>query len=327
MEYRAFGETGLQVSVLGFGCWEMGGGYGDVEEQALTAAVQTAIDRGINIFDTAPAYGYGRSEQLLGRALGARRKDVYIVTKCGIGIEGRPSVRDSSRETILQQLEKSLRDLNTDYVDVYLIHWPDRSRPFEEAFRVMDDIVQAGKARFVGVSNFKLEELQACERVRRVDVVQYGLNLFDRRMEQSIFPYCHSRNIGVMVYGPLAYGMLTGTLTDRSQLKENDWRSRSVMPQLMLRLFSEENFPRNLAIVRDLQALARQHGKTLPQFALAWVLAHPGVHTVLMGTRAPHEIEENLGAVGWAPDAATNAAIDEIFARHGVSAYPEFWLE
>src|SRR5439155_5392270 len=143
-------------------------------------------------------------------------------------------------------------DLGMDYVDVLLIHWPDRDTPFEESMAALDEVVQAGKARFVGLSNFKLEEIKRCMAVRRVDVVQYGLNLFDRRMEQAIYPYCRENIIGVMVYGPLAYGLLTGAFSPETRFGENDWRARGgILPQLMLRFFAEENFPHNLAVVEE----------------------------------------------------------------------------
>jgi aryl-alcohol dehydrogenase-like predicted oxidoreductase len=327
MEYRDFGATGLRVSALGFGCWEMSGQYGDVEEQALTTAVHAAIDRGVNCFDTAPAYGYGRSEQVLGRAIGDRRKDVLVVTKCGIGYPDRPSRRDGRREAILASVDKSLQDLGMDYVDVLLIHWPDRDTPFEESMAALEEVVRAGKARFVGLSNFKLEEIQRCMAVRRVDVVQYGLNLFDRRMEQAIFPYCRENNIGVMVYGPLAYGLLAGAFSPETRFGDNDWRARGGLPQLMLRFFNAENFPRNLAVVDDLKAIAARQDKSVANLALAWVLGHPEVSTALVGTRTPDEVEKNQAAIGWQLDAASRAEIDRVFERHGVGTCPEFWLE
>ncbi|TMK56225.1 MAG: aldo/keto reductase, partial [Actinobacteria bacterium] len=154
MEYRPFGQTGLEVSAIGFGCWEIGGGYGSVEETEFARAIGRALDLGINCFDTAEGYGFGASESALGRALGRRREDAIVVTKFGMAYRDMPNMRDSSRERVLASIDKSLKHLGTDYVDVYLIHWPDRRVPFEETMSALDDIVREGKVRFVGVSNF-----------------------------------------------------------------------------------------------------------------------------------------------------------------------------
>ena len=155
MEYRAFGRTGLDVSAIGFGCWEIGGGYGHFEESDVVKAVHRALDLGINLFDTAEGYGFGQSEEILGKALGARRQEAIVVTKWGIYQDEGPWRRDSRRETALAAIDRSLKALGTDYVDVYLVHWPDRDVPLEEPMGVLEEIVQAGKARFVGVSNFR----------------------------------------------------------------------------------------------------------------------------------------------------------------------------
>src|SRR5208282_3860812 len=172
MEYRAFGKTGIQISAMGFGCWEIGGGYGSIEETEFIKAINRALDIGINSFDTAEAYGFGASEKSLAKALGSRRKEAVITTKFGVGYPDKPNYRDSTRKRIMESIEQSLKNLNTDYADVYLIHWPDRSTPFEESMRALDDLVQQGKVRAVGLSNFKLNEIQACMAARRVDVVQ-----------------------------------------------------------------------------------------------------------------------------------------------------------
>jgi aryl-alcohol dehydrogenase-like predicted oxidoreductase len=330
MEYRQFGQTDLQVSAMGFGCWEIGGTYGKIEEAQFQQAVQRAIDVGINCFDTAEAYGMGASEQALARALGERRTDVYVVTKFGVGYEEAPNRRDSSRQRVMASIEKSLRNLQTDYVDVYLVHWPDVNTPFEETMRALDDIVQQGKARYIGVSNFRLAQLEACMRVRRIDVAQYGWNMFDRRMQTEIFPYCATQHIGVMAYGSLAYGMLTGTFHANMQFDEDDWRSRRGrmgVINLFRTLFGPDYFPRNLRTVEELKALAAEYHKTLPQFVLRWTLSNPAISVGLVGCRQAAEVEENLGALGWSISAADMAAIDAIFARHGAMTTPPGWLE
>src|SRR6266567_160386 len=242
MEYRPFGQTDLQVSAMGFGCWEIGGTYGKIDEAQFQQAVQRAIDAGINCFDTAEAYGMGTSEQALARALGARRQAVSMVTKFGVGYEEAPNRRDSSRQRVMASIEKSLQNLQTDYVDVYLVHWPDVHTPFDE----------------------------------------------------------------------------------------NDWRARAGQMgvlNLFRTLFGPDDFPRNLRAVEELKALAAEYHKTLPQFALRWTTSHPVISVALVGCRQASEVEENLGALGWAISEADMAAIDAIFARHNAVTMPAGWLE
>jgi aryl-alcohol dehydrogenase-like predicted oxidoreductase len=330
MEFRQFGRTSLKVSALGFGCWEIGGTYGRIEEGEFQRAVAQAIDGGITCFDTAEAYGMGVSEEALARALGGRRNDVVIATKFGVGYEEMPNRRDSSRERVLASIDKSLQRLRTDHVDIYLVHWPDPNTPLDETMRALDDIVRQGKARHIGVSNFRPAQIEDCMRLRPIDVVQYGWNMFDRRMQTEIFPYCAAHQIAVMAYGSLAYGMLSGTFHAGMKFEESDWRSRGGMLgslNLFRTLFGPEHFPRNLAAVEELKRLAAKYGKSLPQFALRWTLSNPVVGTALVGLRTPDEVTENLGALGWEISNANMAEIDAILARHGAVTVPPGWLE
>jgi aryl-alcohol dehydrogenase-like predicted oxidoreductase len=331
MEYRAFGKTGIQISAVGFGCWEIGGGYGSIEETEFIRAVNRALDLGINSFDTAEAYGFGASETSLAKALGSRRKEAVITTKFGVGYpDAAPSYRDSRRQRVMASIEKSLKALNTDYVDVYLIHWPDRGIPFEEPMRALDDLVKQGKVRAVGLSNFKLDEIKTCAKTRPIDVVQYCWNMFDRRMQAEIFPYCREQNIGVMAYGSLAYGMLTGTFSEEMTFDKGDWRSKRgqlLNINLFQHLFDAEHFLKNLRAVEELKAMAARYGKTLPQLALRWTTSNPVVSTALVGCRNPNEVDDNIGALGWSISDADMKQIDEIFARHGAVTMPQVWLE
>jgi aryl-alcohol dehydrogenase-like predicted oxidoreductase len=330
MEFRQFGRTGLKVSAVGFGCWEIGGTYGRIDERQFQRAVAQAIDSGITCFDTAEAYGMGVSEEALARALGGRRNDVVIATKFGVGYEEMPNRRDSSRERVLASIDKSLRRLRTDHVDVYLVHWPDPNTPLEETMRALDDVVRQGKVRFIGVSNFRLAKIEECARLRRIDVVQYAWNMFDRRMQAEIFPYCAAQQIAVMAYGSLAYGMLSGTFHAGMSFDENDWRSRGGnlgSLNLFRTLFGPEHFPRNLAAVEELKRLAAKYGKSLPQFALGWTLSNPVVGTALVGFRTSAEVAENLGALGWEISNADMVEIDAVLARHGAVTVPPGWLE
>jgi myo-inositol catabolism protein IolS len=330
MEFRPLGRTDLNVSAIGFGCWEIGGTYGRIDERDFQRAVAEGIDGGITCFDTAEAYGMGVSEEALARALMGRRNDVVIATKFGVGYEEMPNRRDSSRARVATSIDKSLRRLRTDHVDIYLVHWPDANTPLDETMAALDDVVRQGKARYVGVSNFRLAQIEEAMRLRRVDIVQYAWNMFDRRMQAEIFPYCAAQQIGVMAYGSLAYGMLSGVFHPQMQFAESDWRSKRGMLgnlNLFRTLFGPENFPSNLAAVEELKGLAAKYGKTLPQFALRWVLSNPVVGTALVGCRTSAEVTENLGAHGWAIGDADMAEIDTILSRHGAVTMPPGWLE
>jgi aryl-alcohol dehydrogenase-like predicted oxidoreductase len=330
MEYRQFGRTDLKVSAIGFGCWEIGGTYGHIDESEFRGAVAQAIDSGITCFDTAEAYGMGVSEEALARALGGRRNDVVIATKFGVGYDEMPNRRDSSRTRVLTSIDKSLRRLRTDQVDIYLVHWPDPNTPLDETMSALDDIVRQGKARYIGVSNFRLAQIEQAMRLRGVDVVQYAWNMFDRRMQAEIFPYCAAQQIGVMAYGSLAYGMLSGAFHAGMQFEESDWRSKAGMLgniNLFRTLFGPEYLPGNLAAVEELKRLAAKYGKSLPQFALCWTLSNPVAGTALVGFRTPTEVTENLGALGWEISNVDLAEVDAILGRHGAVTVPPGWLE
>lgn len=330
MEYRAFGQTGIQISAIGVGCWEIGGGYGSIEETEFIKAVNRALDLGINCFDTAQAYGFGASEKSLAKALGSRRKEAVITTKFGVGYKEAPNFRDSSRKRIMESIESSLAALNTDYVDVYMVHWPDVNTPFEETMRALDELVQQGKVRAVGISNFRLSQIETSMKTRRVDVAQYCWNMFDRRMQKEIYPYCQQHGIGVMAYGSLAYGLLTGAFTEDTNFESDDWRARRGRMggiNLFQHLFGPDYFPKNIRVVEELKGMAKRYGKSLPQFALRWTLSNPVISTALVGCRNSAEVDDNVGALDWAISDADMKEIDAIFAKHGVDPTPDLWLE
>jgi myo-inositol catabolism protein IolS len=241
-----------------------------------------------------------------------------------------PNRRDSRRDRVLASIDKSLQRLNTDHVDVYLVHWPDPNTPLDETMHALDDIVRQGKARYVGISNFRLAQIEEAMRLRRVDVAQYAWNMFDRRMQAEIYPYCAAQQVAVMAYGSLAYGMLSGTFHAGMRFEESDWRSRAGNVgnlNLFRSLFGPEQFPRNLAAVEALKPLAAKYGKSLPQFALRWTLSNPVIGTALVGFREPAEVTENLGALGWEISGADMIEIDAILAHHGCVTVPPGWLE
>jgi aryl-alcohol dehydrogenase-like predicted oxidoreductase len=320
------GGSELEVSTIGFGCWEMGGTqYGQVDDQEEIRAVHRAIDLGVTLFDTAAIYGPGHSEEVLGRALGARRNEIVLVTKGGLvwdGLARGSSRRDSSYWALTQGLEASLHRLRTDRVDLFLIHWPDVNTPMEEAARALDHLVKAGKTRYVGVSNFSADQLRGISQHAPGIANQVGYNLFDRRWERQMFPTALELGVGVMAYGPMAHGLLTGTFNRDTTFVEWDWRSHGVA--FGQALFTPENFPRNVEVADRLKAVAQRLGTTLPKMAIAWVLQHPAVSVALSGTRKPEEIEHNVGALEVRFSRSDLDEIDEIMqgAAGQVEAIP-----
>ena len=316
MRYRPFGRTGLQVSVVGFGCWPMAGDrYGAIEDGEAVKAIHRALDRGVNCVDTAPAYGAGHSEEVVARALENRRKDVILVTKCGVKVPpaGQPGpLRDASRANILREVDESLKRLRTDWVDVLLVHWPDSSTPFDESMRALDEVVTSGRARFVGVSNFTGAMLAECMRTRRVDVSQVGYHMLDRRQEQETFPYCAGNGIGVMGYGSLGHGLLTGAFTATTTFEAGrDWRAGGVA--FGQPIFRGDNLKTNVGVVERLRReVAEPRGVPLSQIALAWVLANPVISTALVGARTPAEVDANDAGAELELSAAERATVDRI---------------
>jgi aryl-alcohol dehydrogenase-like predicted oxidoreductase len=284
----------MRVSTICFGTWAFGGEWGEQDLAANKAAIRKALDLGINFFDTAQAYGFGAAEQFLSQALQpelrAKRQEFVLATKGGLRQAGDQLVRDSSRAWLRQGLESSLRALGTDYIDLYLIHWPDPTTPMAEVVATLDEFVAEGKVRFVGGSNFSLRQIQAFEELRHLDGIQPPYHLFRREIEASILPYCQQHHIGVQVYGPLAHGLLAGRYTPSTTFSSDDWRSKSD-------IFKGEPFKRNLQIVEQLKQIAQQRQCTLPQLAVAWVLAHPAVDVAIVGATNPAEIADTaLGA-------------------------------
>ena len=315
MELRTFGRTGLTVSAMGFGSWPMAGQnrYGAIEDADAIKAIQRALDAGVTCVDTAPSYGWGHAEEVVGQALAGRRHQVTLVTKCGLAQQPGQvrAARDISRVGLFQHIEDSLRRIQTDVIDVYLIHWPTESSPYEESFQAMDDLVRAGKVRFVGVSNFTVEQMERCRSVRPIDVVQVGYHLFDRRMEREVFPYCAKHNIGLMTYGPLAHGLLTGTMAADTRFDESDWRAGGIA--FGQPLFKPENLKKNVAVVERLaREVAAPRGVPVSQIALAWVLRNPVITVALVGARNPAEVEQNLVGAALKLTAAEVAKIEEI---------------
>jgi aryl-alcohol dehydrogenase-like predicted oxidoreductase len=309
MQYTQLGEHGPRVSRIAFGNWSAGGDWGSVDRDAAVGAIYAALDQGITLFDTARAYGFGAAEELLGKALGpefrSARQSLVIATKGGLRNEGGLPVRDSSPAALRLDLEASLRSLGTDYVDLYQVHWPDPATPIETTAETLDTFVREGKVRYVGVSNYDARQMTAFQRVRPIDTVQPPYHMFRREIEGSILPFAREHGIGVLVYGPMAHGLLSGRMTEATTFAPDDWRSKSD-------LFKGDAFRRNLAIVRQLAELARRRNATVAQLAIAWTLASPGVDAAIVGARSPEQIRQTAPAAGLTLSPEEMAQIDLI---------------
>lgn len=311
MQYIDLGQTGLRVSRICFGSWAFGGDWGGQDAEDAKAAVRRALELGIDFFDTAQAYGWGASERLLAEALRdeiARRRDrLVLATKGGLRKEGGGLRRDASPGWLRRGLEESLRNLGTDYIDVYQVHWPDPEVPLAETAGELDAFVKEGKVRFAGVSNFEAAQMEEMGKTRPVDTLQPPYHLFRRDVEEETLPYCREHGIGVLVYSPLAHGLLTGKYSPGHVFPEGDWRRRSP-------LFQGGTFRRNLEIVRRLEAFARERGLSVAELAVAWTLSHPAVHSAIVGARRPSHIEGSAGAADVTLSEEDRAAIDPITA-------------
>ncbi len=316
METITLGKTGLEVSRICLGTWQFGGDWGQIDRAEAVATVTRARELGIDFFDTAQGYGWGASEKLLAQALaGVPREQVVIATKGGLQSEGKKLLRDSSPTWLRKGVEESLGHLGTDYIDLYQVHWPDPNTPFAETTAALDELVAEGKIRHVGLSNFDAVQMASFERTGRLETLQPPYHMLRRDIEQSILPHCAAHNIGVLAYGPLAHGLLSGRFTRDTQLAPDDWRHGSD-------LFSGDAYQRNLEIVERLRELAAELDITVAQLAIAWTLANPAVHVAIVGARRPNHIEGAAPAADVHLDAAAMARVEEILAQAAVVGGP-----
>ena len=290
MKHITLGKSGLDVSRVAFGTWQLGGDWGPTDTAEAIAAIRQAAEAGVTFFDTAQAYGFGASEQILGKALSVlRRDDVVIATKGGLRQTAKGLVRDSSPKWIRYGVEASLKALGTDYIDLYQLHWPDSATPFEDTADALAKLVADGKVRHVGVSNFDTAQMSEFSKTLDVETLQPPYHLFRRDIEAEVLPYAGAHEIGVLVYGPLAHGLLSGHLHAGTRFAPEDWRAKSPM-------FHGDPYRINLDVVARLQAVADELGLSLPQLALAWTLANPAVHAAIVGTRSAEHIAEAVAA-------------------------------
>jgi aryl-alcohol dehydrogenase-like predicted oxidoreductase len=310
MKNIRLGRSGLKVSPIAFGTWQLGGDWGATDEEAAIAAIRRAADGGINFFDTAQAYGFGASETVLAKALkGMPRDHVVIATKGGLRpVAGGGAVRDSSPDWIRRGVDASLKALGTDYIDLYQVHWPDAKVPFVETAGTLADLKTAGKIRHVGVSNFDAAEMEEFSRTLPVETLQPVYHLFRRDIEESVLPYTKAHDIGVLVYGPLGHGLLSGALTPETHFAPDDWRSRSDV-------FKGESYRRNLRVVSALDRFAQvELGTSVSRLAVAWALANPAVHVAIVGTRNPAHIDDAIAAADIELDPSALRRIEDIIS-------------
>jgi aryl-alcohol dehydrogenase-like predicted oxidoreductase len=311
MQTVTLGATRLEVAPLAYGTWQFGGDWGPVDERAAIEAIQHARSLDINFFDTAQAYGFGRSERLLGTALAAdlrsARESVVIATKGGLRMDGGRLVRDASPAWLRKGAEASLDALGTDYIDLYQLHWPDPRTPIRETAAALAELTREGLIRHVGVSNYTTGQIADFSSVLPVETVQPPYHLFRRDIEAGLLPYAAAHHIGVLAYGPLAHGLLGGAITETTAFATDDWRAHSPA-------FTGEGFARNLQVVAALRAFAARRGASIAQLAVAWVLANPAVQVAIVGARTPAHLAESLGALDLTLSPADLADIDHIMA-------------
>jgi aryl-alcohol dehydrogenase-like predicted oxidoreductase len=309
MQNVRLGKTELDVSPIALGTWAFGGDWGTFDERDAIATIRRALELGVTLFDTAQGYGFGIAERLLGEALWkvVPRHDVVVATKGGLRMSGDTLLRDASAKWLRSGVESSLRSLGTDYIDVYQVHWPDLHTPPEETARVLEDLVSEGKIRHFGVSNYSPEQIDELASYGRVESLQPPYHMFHRDIESEILPYTSKHDIGVLVYGPLAHGLLAGRMTEQTTFSTGDWRGHSTD-------FTGENFARNLAVVERLREFGRSRGILLRQLAVAWTIAHPSVHVAIVGARRPEQLEGLVPAADVRLDPSDMEEIENILA-------------
>ena len=293
MEYRQLGNSDLRVSVLALGTATMGNDpteWGLVDDNESIAAIQTALDAGVNLIDTAPIYGNGHAETVVGRAIAGRRENVIIATKCGLlppADDRSQLMRNLRAESIVAECEASLRRLHVENIDLYQCHWPDSATPEQETFTALEKLKAQGKVRAIGVSNYSCEQILHAMEYARIASVQPPFSMLHRRPLQDLLPFCREHEIGVIAYSPLAKGLLTGKFSADSSIAG----VHATDPE-----FRGDRYQRNLRFVDELRAIAANNDRSPAQLALRWVIQQPGVTGAIMGVKRPSQVLENLAA-------------------------------
>jgi aryl-alcohol dehydrogenase-like predicted oxidoreductase len=292
------GNTGLEITRVGFGAWAIGGGgergWGPQADDESIAAIHRALELGVNWIDTAAAYGFGRSERVVGQALAGTGERPYVFTKASLLDDGTRHIRHVlKRDSILREAEASLQRLRVDAIDLYQIHWPIPDEDIEEGWTAMAELKQRGLVRHIGVSNFSAGQLRRIQSIAPVETIQPPYSLIDRAAEAEILPLAQRDGIGVIVYSPMGSGLLTGAMTREriATLPADDWRSRDVR-------FAGPQLTEHLALAARLRAVADRHGVTQGAVAVAWTLRNPAVDGAITGFRGPGQVDPILAAAG-----------------------------
>ncbi len=314
MDKATIDNADIEVTRVGLGTWAIGGWmWGGTDEQQSIATIQSAVDRGIGLVDTAPVYGFGRSEEIVGKALaqGGRRDRTVLATKVALEWDDQGNVRrNASRERIMKEIDDSLRRLQTDHIDIYQIHWPDPLVSIEETAGAMKELYEAGKIRAIGVSNFTPEQMDHFRQAAPLHTNQPPYNLFERGIEKDVLPYCRDHGIATITYGALCRGMLSGKMSKKRTFEGDDLRKND--PK-----FQPPRFDQYLAAVDELKHLARDRfDVSLLALAVRWVLDQPGQTTALWGARRPEQLDPVDEISGWHLDADALNEIDRILSRN-----------
>jgi aryl-alcohol dehydrogenase-like predicted oxidoreductase len=308
MEFATIPETSLTVSRIGLGTWAIGGWmWGGTDDEDSVKTIHAAVERGVSLIDTAPAYGFGRSEEIVGRAIadGRLRSRVVIATKVGLEWKDGKVFRNAGRKRILCEIDDSLRRLRTDYIDIYQVHWPDPLVPIEETAEAMQVLFDQGKIHAIGVSNFSIAQIERFQRIAQLHVVQPPYNLFEREIEAGLLPFCRKSNLATLTYGALCRGLLSGKLQEDAHFEGDDLRSTD--PK-----FQPPRYWQYLAAAHRLDQFAGDHyGKRIIHLAVRWLLDQ-GATVALWGARHPGQLQPIDEIFGWWLDAAAKTEIDRI---------------
>lgn len=323
MEFTTIAGTRLRSSRIGLGTWAIGGSsWGGTDEAEAIRAIHAALERGINLIDTAPVYGFGRAEEIVGKALAlSRQRDqVIVATKVGLEWNEREQIsRNSSPQRIRTEIVASLRRLRTEVIDLYQVHWPDPKTPIEETAQTLIELRHEGKIRAIGVSNYTTHQLDAFRRVAPLHTVQPPYNLFERDIEEDVLPYCRQHDLTTVAYGALCRGLLSGRMNSESEFSAGD--IRRIDPK-----FQPPHYPRYLRAVERLDQLARErYGKRVIHLVVRWLLDQPGLSIALWGARRSDQLDAVNGVLGWTIDEEASRAIDAILTQEiGAAIGPEF---
>ena len=310
MEYVRVRGTSIDVSRVGLGTWAIGGLlWGGTQESDALRTIAAALDRGITLIDTAPIYGFGASEQIVGKALAeqGRRSSTVIATKLGLSWHQDKVFRDTRARRIHAEVEDSLRRLRTDYIDIYQVHWPDVHTPAEETASALVRLLEEGKIRAIGVSNYDPDQLHAFARVAPLHAVQPPYNIFEREIESDVLPACRALGVSTLMYGALCRGLLSGRMRHDSVFKGDD--IRKLDPK-----FRDPRYAQYLKAVAQLEGFAAALGKSVLQLAVRWVLDRPDSDVALWGARTPEQLEPVDGVMGWSLDHASMDTISNMVA-------------